>query len=101
MNKNEFRQLIREEIRKVLKENKPTAVPVSGKKYTDDQILKFLSKNDVDMWLELFTDEFRDGFDEMDAVSMANDWLWDNGYEFEMKSVFTNDDGETLKWTIK
>lgn len=86
---------------------KPTKIPVSGKKYTDDALLKggFIVKDHVKDWLNMFgSDSYSpsgDDFIPNDAVIDANDWLKINKYPFRMKNAFSDDDGATITWTIK
>ena len=86
---------------------KPTKIPVSGKKYTDDALLKggFIVKDHVEDWLNMFgSDSYSpsgDDFVPNDAVIDANDWLKINKYPFRMKNAFSDDDGATITWTIK
>lgn len=107
MKKSEFRNLIREEIKKVLSEATPTKIPVSGKKYTDDALFKggFIVKKHIEDWLSMFGSDsyspFGDEFSPNDAVIDANDWLKLNKYPFRMKKAFSDDDGATITWTIK
>ena len=86
---------------------KPTKIPVSGKKYTDDALLKggFIVKDHVEDWLNMFGSDsyspYGDDFVPNDAVIDANDWLKVNKYPFRMKNAFSDDDGATITWTIK
>ena len=115
MKRSEFKKLLREEIRKVLSE---AAVidPVSkdklksslaerrlkiksGQKLDDYELTDdgYINEEDVDSWLELFTDE---RWNVSKYVKLANNWLKSNGYKWQVKSCSSTDDGETITWTI-
>jgi len=98
MKKSEFRNLIREEIKKVLKESMTLK---SGQKVDDYDLTDngHIKEDDLDAWLELFSDERP--FNGPKFVKMANEWLTDNGYSFQVSKATTEDDGETITWTIK
>lgn len=98
MKKQEFRQLIREEIKKVLKESMKLK---SGQKVDDYDLTDngHIKEDDLDAWLELFSDERP--FNGPKFVKMANNWLKQNGYGFQVSKATTEDDGETITWTIK
>ena len=96
MNKQELRSLIREQIRKVLKEMK---MPKSGQKLDDYDLTGngYIKEDDMDSWFELFTDET---WNVPKYVKLANNWLKSNGYKWQVKSCSSTDDGETITWTI-
>ena len=98
MTKQEFRKLIREEIRKVLKEAKALK---SGQMVDDYDLMDngYIKDNDVDAWVELFSDE--GPFNGPKFVKIANSWLKKNGYHFQVSKATSDDDGETITWTIK
>lgn len=101
MKKLEFKNLIREEIRKVLNE---AARPVSDKKYTDDQLTDFFTNDDdVEEWFTMFADDAESGgyWHPQDSVIMANDFLKERGYKFRVKKAVSKDDGQNITWTIK
>ena len=84
MNKQEFRQLIREEIKKVLRE----ANALKSGQQVDDYDLTdngYIKKDDLDAWLELFSDERP--FNGPRFVKMANEWLKENGYRFQVSKA--------------
>lgn len=97
MNKQEFRQLIREEIKKVLRESRTLK---SGQKVDDDGLIDndHIKEDDLESWLELFD---RMPFNGPQFVKMANEWLKDNRYSFRVSKAASNNDGETITWTIK
>lgn len=99
MKKSEFRKLIREEIRKVLKEAAP--VLKSGQTLDDYDLTDngHIKEDDLNDWLELFSDERP--FNGPRFVKMANEWLKENGYRFQVSKATSDDDGETITWTIK
>lgn len=101
MKKSQFRQLIREEIRKVI--NEATKTPMSGKQYTDGQLIKFISDDDAEEWFTMFVDDEQSGgyWHPEDSVLMANDWLKEKGYKFRVKKAVSKDDGQTITWTVK
>jgi|694.fasta_scaffold37897_2 hypothetical protein len=96
MKKSELKKLLREEIRKVLKEMK---MPKSGQKLDDYDLTDngYIKEDDMDSWLELFTDET---WNVSKYVKLANNWLKSNGYKWQVKSCSSTDDGETITWTI-
>jgi hypothetical protein len=96
MKKSEFKKLLREEIRKVLKEMK---MPKSGQKLDDYDLTDngYINEDDLDSWLELFTDE---RWNVSKYVKLANNWLKSNGYKWQVKNCSSTDDGETITWTI-
>jgi len=111
---SEFKKLIREEVRNVLKESKSrntrrslreAKVPKSGTTIDDWDLYEdgyFNNTDEADTWLELFSDEgdITPG-NKKKFVAMANKWLTGNGYSWQVKDVISqNEDGE-ITWRIK
>ena len=96
MTKQELRSLIREEIKRVIKETK---MPKSGQKLDDYDLMDngYIKEDDIDPWAELFTDE---RWNVKRYVQLANKWLKENGYNWQVKNCSSTDDGETITWTI-
>jgi len=58
----------------------------------------YIKEDDVDSWLELLDER---PFNGPRFVEMANEWLQENGYSFRVSKVNSNNNGETMTWTIK
>jgi len=102
MKLTEFRKLIREEIRKVIKE----ATVTSGMTIDDWDLVdkKIIKPKHQDDWLELFSDEgdinFKSSASVKKFTKMANEWLEDNGYTWRVAMpISQNDEGE-ITWKI-
>ena len=59
----------------------------------------YIKDNDVNDWVELFSDE--GPFNGSKFVKIANSWLKQNRYPFQVSKATSDDDGETITWTIK
>lgn len=81
------------------KQKAPSKTPKPGEKLTDDALSKYLRRGDVNEWFELLSDE--GSFNSSKFTKIANSWLKDNGYAFQMASASSKDDGETITWTVK
>ena len=99
---SEFRKLIREEVRKVLKEaNLKSGSTIDDWELVNKNIIK---PQHQDTWLELFSDEGDINFKLPASVKkftkIANDWLKSNGYTWRVASaVSQNEEGEII-WKI-
>ena len=67
---------------------------------TDYELIEGALINDehVDEWLELFTD--LRGFDSQEMTEMANEFLEENGYSFEMTGAISQDDEGVITWEM-
>ena len=84
------------------KEGLKEAMALKSGQQVDDYDLTdngHIKEDDLDAWLELFSDERP--FNGPKFVAMANEWLKENGYRFQVSKATTTDDGETITWTIK
>ena len=84
------------------KEGLKEAMALKSGQQVDDYDLTdngHIKEDDLNDWLELFSDERP--FNGPKFVKMANEWLKENGYRFRVKAATTEDDGETITWTIK
>ena len=110
---SEFKKLIREEVRNVLKESKSrntrrslreAKVPKPGQKITDSDLVDdgFISDDDMDTWLELFSDEGDiTPRNKKKFVAMANTWLKENGYAWQVADALSQDEDGVVTWKIK
>ena len=100
MKASEFRKLIREEIRKVLKEAR---VPKSGQKLDDYDLSEKGYLGDVEEeWFDLFSDEGDvTPASKKKFVNMANQFLMDNGLNWQVAGVIKQDDEGVITWLIK
>ena len=102
MKVREFRKLIREEVRKVLKES----APKSGSTISDNDLIDqgYLGDYEND-WLELFTDEYDDPMSSTSVkrrfIKKANDFLSRNGLSWKVKDIVDQDEDEgEITWRI-
>jgi len=93
----ELKKLIREQVRKVLKEN--TLTP--GQRISDRDLIDggYIKPAHVDEWLELFSDEY--DFNPARQTKIANAWLAKNGYAFRVATAVDQDDEGEITWKIK
>ena len=80
------------------KKQAPSKTPKSGEKLNDDALSKYLRRADVNEWFDLLSDEGK--FNSSKFTKIANAWLKDNGYAFQMSNASSKDDGETITWTV-
>jgi len=100
MKTQEFRKIIREEIRKVLKEAR---VPKSGQKLDDYNLSEkgYLGNVEED-WFSLFSDEGDvTPTNKKKFVAIANKFLMDNGLNWQVAGVVKQDDEGVITWLIK
>ena len=110
MNKQEFKQLIREEIRKVLKEASfNIKSPKSGQKIDDWDLVDkgYISEDHTDYWLDLLADErIQDGWIDNPAqkskvLKLANSWLKKNDYTWQVADALDQNEEGEVTWVIK
>ena len=72
-----------------------------AKVITDYELIEkgFINDEHIDEWLELFTD-FR-GFDSQAMTEIANEFLEENGYSFEMTRAISQDDEGEITWEME
>jgi hypothetical protein len=101
MKLSQFRTLIREEVKRALREAK---TPVSGKKIDDFDLVDkgYLGKYD-DEWLELFSDELADPTSptaKKRFLAKANKFLQLKKFTWQVKDIVSqNEDGE-ITWVV-
>lgn len=99
---SEFKKLIREEVRKVIKESAPTAgQTIDDWDLVDKNIIKPAHQ---DTWLELLSDVpdgwVRNASRKAKVLQIANTWLSKNGYQWSVADALSqNEDGE-VTWKI-
>jgi hypothetical protein len=102
MNKQEFRKLIREEIKKVINEG---ATPKSGQKLSDDELSDkgYLGDDDIQqMWFELFSDEGDvNSSSRKRFITMANKFLKSNKLNWQVSGIVAQDEDGIITWIIK
>jgi hypothetical protein len=101
MKLQEFRKLIREEVRRVVKEAK---TPASGQKLSDYDLFdkKYIRSIHRDDWFELLSDEpdLTPGNNKY-ITGIMNKWLTKHGYDWSIeKAVSQTEDGDYI-WKIK
>ena len=115
---SEFKKLIREEVRNVLKESKSrntrrslreAKVPKPGQKITDSDLVDdgFISDDDMDTWLDLLADErlpddwINTTAQKAKVLKLVNTWLKKNGYAWQVADALTQDEDGVVTWRIK
>lgn len=103
---SEFRKLIREEVRKVLKEAK---MPKTGLKINDSDLVDdgYISEDHMDAWLDLLSDEripdgwYQNSTQKAKILKLANTWLKKKGYAWQVADALNQDDEGVVTWKIK
>ena len=106
MNKLKLKDLIREEIRKALKE---AISPKPGQKIDDWDLVDggYISANHTDEWLDLLSDErLEDGWIndtalKVEVLELVNTWLKKNGYNWQVADALEQNDEGEVTWQIK
>jgi len=83
---------------------KTTPSPKPGQKITDSDLVDdgFISDDDMDTWLELFSDEGDiTPRNKKKFVAMANTWLKKNGYAWQVADALSQDEDGVVTWKIK
>jgi hypothetical protein len=103
MKVSEFRKLIREEVRKVLKENK---IPKKGQTIPDDELRQYLpgeAQYDLQMGVLDYTIRTEKDLNALKKriLADANEALSSNGISWKFSDVrYDFDDTEQFYWTV-
>jgi hypothetical protein len=104
MKVSEFRKLIREEVKKVLREAKTLQ---SGQTIDDWNLVdsEYISEDDSEDWLDLLSD-VPDGWISKPAsktkvLKLANTWLKKNGYTWQVADALSQNDEGEVTWKIQ
>lgn len=105
MKTSELRNLIREEVRRVLKEAN-TRSPKPGSTIDDWELVdkKIIKPQDEDSWLELLSD-YPDGWinsksRKAQVIAMANDFLTKRKYSWKVADALDQNEEGEVTWKI-
>ena len=106
MTKLKLKDLIREEIRKALKEARS---PKPGQTIDDWDLVDggYISANHTDEWLDLLSDErlpdgwINDTALKVEVLQLVNKWLKKNGYNWQVADALEQNDEGEVPWQIE
>jgi len=99
---SEFKKLIREEVRKVIKEGAvKSGQTIDDSDLVDNNVIKPAHQ---DTWLELLSDVpngwVRNASRKAKVLQIANTWLSKNGYQWSVADALSQDEEGVVTWKI-
>ena len=113
MKLSEFKQIVREEVRRTLRESKSSNTrrslkeakkPKPGSTIDDDALFDggyFRNDDHGEDWLDLFSDMGNiTAARKPKFIAKANEWLKDHGYGWQVKEIIKQDEEGVITWKI-